>query len=116
MVLEVPPLGPGHRTAAGDQLIVAELRARLTVFDDRDGFVCYIGENEGIARVERNGPEDVPGWPNNLDENGHVIRSRILEAGKFNSPHGLAADADGNLYVGEWLVGGRYTKLVKQPS
>lgn len=100
----------------GDQLIVAELRARLAVFDRDDVFVCYIGENERIARVERNSREDVPGWPNNLDSNGHVIRPTILEAGKFNSPHGLAADSDGNLYVGEWLVGGRYTKLVKQQS
>ncbi len=30
---------------------------------------------------------------------------------EFNSPHSLATDADGNLYVSEWLIGGRYTKL-----
>jgi hypothetical protein len=34
-----------------------------------------------------------------------------LAAGVFNSPHSLAVDADGNLYVSEWLIGGRYTKL-----
>ena len=30
---------------------------------------------------------------------------------EFNSPHSLATDTDGNLYVSEWLIGGRYTKL-----
>ena len=105
---------PSNFAADGNQIIVGELRARLAVFDIDDDFVCYIGENESIARVERNSAEDVPGWPNNLDASGNVIRSRILEPGKFNSPHGLAADRDGNLYSGEWLVGGRYTKLVKQ--
>ena len=105
---------PSNFAEVGDQMIVGELRARLAVFDIDDNFVCYIGENESIARVERNSPEDVPGWPNNLDADGNVIRSQILEPGEFNSPHGLAADSDGSLYVGEWLVGGRYTKLVKQ--
>ena len=37
-----------------------------------------------------------------------------LIAGKFNSPHGLAVDADGNIFVAEWLVGGRINKLVRQ--
>jgi DNA-binding beta-propeller fold protein YncE len=105
---------PSNFAIDGDHIIVGELRARLAVFDIDDNFVCYIGENESIARVERNSAEDVPGWPNNLDADGNVIRSKILEPGKFNSPHGLAADSDGNLYSGEWLVGGRYTKLVKQ--
>jgi hypothetical protein len=36
-----------------------------------------------------------------------------LEAGKFNSPHGMAIDGEGNLYVAEWLIGGRFTKLAK---
>ncbi|MDA1256331.1 MAG: hypothetical protein O3C10_00585 [Chloroflexi bacterium] len=107
---------PSSFAVDGEQLIVAELRARLTVFDIDDNFVCYTGENERIARVDRNSPEDVPGWPNNLDENGNVIRSRILEPGSFNSPHGVAVDNEGNIYVAEWLVGGRYTKLVKQRS
>ena len=97
----------------GDHMIVAELRARLAVFDLDDRFVTYIGENERISRVERNSPQDVPGWPNNLDGDGNVVRSQVLEAGKFNSPHGIATDGDGNIYSGEWLIGGRYTKLVR---
>ena len=94
-------------------MIVAELRARLAVFDSTDKFVTYIGENESISRVERNSPGDIPGWPNNLDDDGNAVRSSVLESGKFNSPHGIATDNDGNIYSGEWLIGGRYTKLAK---
>lgn len=104
---------PSALTTSGDLLIVAELRARLTVLDLEDRLVGYLGADERISDVERGSPQDVPGWPNNLDEKGDPVRSRILEPGKFNSPHGVAADADGNLYVVEWLIGGRYTKLRK---
>lgn len=104
---------PSAFAVDGSHMIVAELRARLAVFDLGDNFVTYIGENERISRVERNSKDDVPGWPNNLDEDGNVARSRILESGKFNSPHGIATDSAGNIYSGEWLIGGRYTKLVR---
>ncbi len=105
---------PSSFAIDGDQIIVAELRSRLAVFDIDDSFVCYIAENERISRVERNSPEDVPGWPNNLGDAGNVVRSQVLEPGKLNSPHGIATDPDGNIYSAEWLVGGRYSKLVKQ--
>jgi hypothetical protein len=36
--------------------------------------------------------------------------------GKFNSPHTLAADSGGNLYVTERLLGGRLTKLGRAES
>jgi hypothetical protein len=34
-----------------------------------------------------------------------------LDQGHFNSPHSLAVDAKGRLYVSEWLIGGCYTAL-----
>ncbi len=54
-----------------------------------------------------------PGWPNAKNAAGEVVRPPSLTAGKFNSPHGLAADLEGNLYVAEWLIGGRYTQLLR---
>ncbi|GIT59383.1 MAG: hypothetical protein Ct9H300mP19_13310 [Dehalococcoidia bacterium] len=55
-----------------------------------------------------------PGWPNNLDDNGNPVRSRVLQTGKFNSPHGIATDNEGKTYIRAiWLIGGRFTKLVK---
>ena len=81
----------------GELLMIPELRARLTFLDADDKLVCYVGENESVC--------DIDGWPNHPSE--------LLEAGKFNSPHGMAADSIGNLYVVEWIVGGRITKLTK---
>ena len=86
-------------------MIVAELEARLAVIDIDDRLVTYLGENTSVV--------DVDGWPNNLNEEGEPVRTRLLEPGKFNAPHGVATDADGNIYVAEWGIGGRYEKLLK---
>ena len=96
---------PSAFATHGDHMIIAELWARLTVLDGNDDFVCYLGANEAVWEVE--------GWPNNMNKKGELVRTSLLEPGKFNSPHGLAADEDGNLYVAEWLIGGRFTKLLK---
>ena len=96
---------PGGFVAQGDYLIVIELRARLTVLDADDNFVCFLGENEVVC--------DVDGWPNSLNENGERIVPTLLEPGKFHSPHGMTVDSDGNLYVAEFVIGGRITKLAK---
>lgn len=89
----------------GGLLIIGELRARLTLVDATDQFVGYLGANETVCERE--------GWPNRRDEHGQPARPDDLVPGKFNSPHGLAADQAGNLYVAEWLIGGRFTKLAK---
>ena len=86
-------------------LVIAELRARLALTDLEDQLICYLGANDAVCQVD--------GWPNNKDINGSVAPTSLLEAGKFNSPHGLAVDSEGNLYVAEWLIGGRLTKLVR---
>ena len=89
----------------GEFLIVAELDARLAVLDLEDNLVTYLGDNHEVT--------DAPGWPNMLDERGVPARTDRLRKGKFNSPHGLTTDRDGNIYVSEWLIGGRYIKLIK---
>jgi DNA-binding beta-propeller fold protein YncE len=90
----------------GDRLIVGELRARLTLLDADDRLVGYLGENEAVCNE--------PGWPNQKDAAGNPARTERLQSGKLNSPHGLAADPQGNLYIAEWLIGGRFTKLAKR--
>jgi hypothetical protein len=87
----------------GEVLIVAELFARLAVLDDADGLIGYIGFDEVAANR--------PGWPNAIAADGRAQAPELTAAGRFNSPHSMAVDTDGNLYVAEWLIGGRYTRL-----
>lgn len=87
----------------GANIVVGELYARLAVVDEDDRLVGYLGQDPEAR--ER------PGWPNGLGPDEHAVRNPHLHPGRFNSPHGLAADADGNYYVAEWLIGGRMIKL-----
>ena len=86
-------------------MIVVELRAMLAVLDPDDKLACYLAENELVC--------DVDGWPNNRYARGEVVPTGLLQPGKFNSPHGVAVDGARNLYLAEWLIGGRFTKLLK---
>jgi hypothetical protein len=88
----------------GDRMIVAELRSRVTILDEDDNLVCHLGENDEVAGMD--------GFPNMKNDGGEIVRTNRLVEGKFNSPHGIAADQEGNIYVAEWLIGGRMIKLV----
>lgn len=76
-------------------LVVPELQARVTLLDDAGDPVAHLGEHPEAL--------DDPDWPNLPDER--------LQEGRFNSPHDAAVDDEGNVYVAEWIVGGRVTKL-----
>ena len=89
---------PSGFVVYGELLVIAELNARLTICGADDRPITYLGDNGAVA--------DVAGWPNNHNERGESVRTALLEPGKFNSPHGMAVDAEGNLYVAEWLIGG----------
>ena len=89
----------------GEHLIVGELFGRIAVFDGEDKLIGYLGDGSGFI--------EEPGWPNRADADGNPVRPRDLVAGKFNSPHGMAVDREGSIYISEWFIGGRYTKLQK---
>ena len=93
----------------GDLLVIAEIYQRLAVLDSEDHLVGYIGANPDLDAGC--GWPTTPGWPNTLDDNGRMAIPHLPRHDRFNSPHGVGVDADGNLYVSEWLLGGRYTKL-----
>lgn len=88
------PCGFVHRNG---MLYVPELKVRLSILDDRDKPIACIGENDAVCKSA--------GWPN-------LPASQILP-GKFNSPHAAAVDSAGNIYIVEWIIGGRITKLAK---
>lgn len=100
---------PSGFAVSDDLLVVAELYSRLAIVDAGDRFVCYVGASDS-ARQGLSWPER-PGWPNALTGDARVASAQLPVPYEFNSPHSLATDADGNLYVSEWLIGGRYTKL-----
>ena len=94
---------PSGFVTDGDLMVIAELRARLAVIDRDDNLVCYLGDNEGVCSKD--------GWPNGKNQGGELIPTGLLQPGLFNSPHGMAVDKQGNLFVAEWLIGGRFIKL-----
>jgi DNA-binding beta-propeller fold protein YncE len=90
----------------GEYLVIGELNARLVVLDGDDQIVGTIGEGRKYL--------DKPGWPNRLDDAGTPISPLDdIDPFTFNSPHGMAVDPDGNIYVSEWLIGDRFTKLTR---
>jgi len=90
----------------GDILVIGELKARVVLRDRDDRILGYLGD--GQHHTEK------PGWPNRLDAEGDKIPPHDdIPEGEFNSPHGMAVDPEGNIYVSEWLLGDRYTKLVR---
>lgn len=93
---------PSAFAAWGDHTVIAELDGRLTVVDRDDRLVTYLGQVEDPDRTR-------PGWPNAMEGTAYVRPP--LSAGRFNSPHGLAVDRDLNLYVSEFLLGGRLVRL-----
>lgn len=93
-----------------DLLVVTELHGGLAVLDADDNFVGYIGAEPNSPAAQ--GWPQRPGWPNDLDANGRATAPNLPRRERFNSPHSVASDHEGNLYVSEWLIGGRYTKLV----
>jgi hypothetical protein len=93
----------------GELLVVAELYSRLAVLDPEDNLLGYIGADPD-PDAEQGWPTS-PGWPNALDDDGRTTIPPLPQQDRFNSPHAVGVDAGGNLYVSEWLLGGRYTKL-----
>ena len=90
----------------GERLVLVEFKPpQLTILDRDDRVLGHLGLDESApARV---------GWPNDKDADGRHVRSAALTPGRFNSPHAVAVGLEGSLYVTEWLIGGRTTKLAR---
>jgi hypothetical protein len=93
-------LFPAHAKTRGDVLLVPDLHARVSLFDKSNKPIVHLGDDaEWRKKV--------------LD--GFKLRSQPKEwvAGKFVHPHDAAFDADGNIFVVEWVSTGRVTLLKK---
>lgn len=86
----------------GDDCLVPQLFARVDLLDKDDQVVAMLGDNGDATQR--------PGWPNH-NRTGHP---QWIEPGKFNSPHGGCLAPNGDIYVVEWILGGRITKLQRK--
>ena len=99
---------PAHIDIQGDVMMVADLHARISLFNKSNTLITHLGENPRW-RAWVVGSLDAK---NNL---GPAVRSqpKTWEAGKFVHPHDACFDAHGNIYVAEWVDGGRISFLKK---
>ena len=88
-----------------DWVLVPELSTGAKVLDVNSlellgeiGVADWAGQAPGYAHAH---PE---GWPN-------LAGTPHIQAGQFNSPHGGCFAPNGDIYIVEWIVGGRITKL-----
>jgi hypothetical protein len=94
---------PANIETYDNLLLVPELVARVSLLDENNQVVCRLGDDAQRILADR-------------DQNkGFVIRTRedLWQQGKFVHPHDACFDADGNIYVAEWVHSGRITKLTR---
>ena len=97
---------PTDLVAVGDALALTDFtQARVTILDGDDRLAEHVGADPGARERDA--------WPNARDDVGNLVPPPPAP-GRFNSPHAIAADADGNLYVTEWLLGGRVSRVPRQ--
>ena len=80
------------------ELLVPDLWASVQLYDASDHAIVTIGSD--LKRIAE------PGWPNFPPES--------YRDGLFSSPHGGCFDVAGNIYIVEWRIGGRITRLTRQ--
>jgi hypothetical protein len=85
---------PCHFDQRNGDLLIPDLHGRVTIFDKDNKLVVHLGDNVD---------------PKKRGDHNLAVEQRV--AGQFVTPHGAIWDRAGNIYVGEWIVGGRVTKL-----
>ena len=89
------------------EVYVPELFTGLKVIDEQLNLLAEVGASDEVGPQPDGGrpPITPAGWPN-------LAGTEHVKPGVFNSPHGVAVSPAGEVYVTEWIVGGRVTKLV----
>lgn len=94
-------LFPADIDTRGNLMVVPDLHARITLLDETDSVIAQLGDDEA--------------WRTRVLDKAEKMRAsrEKWEDGKFVHPHDAAFDDEGNIFVAEWVVGGRLTKLKK---
>ncbi len=92
---------PANIDIHGDTMLVPDLSARVTLLDKDDNVIVHLGED--------------PAWREQVLQANMALRREPAGEGwvpgKFLHPHDACFDADGNIFVAEWVHTGRITKL-----
>jgi hypothetical protein len=91
-------LHPCHFSLRNGELLVPDLHGRVSIFNRDNDLVCHLGITPGVHKLA--------GYPNLP----HAQRI----PGRFISPHAAMWDAQGNIYVVEWIEDGRVIKLIRK--
>ena len=92
-------LFPADIDTQGDVMLVPDLHARVTLLDLDNNVIAHLGDDASWREQVLDGPTKMRANP------------KLWQPGKFVHPHDACFDADGNIFVAEWVVGGRVTKL-----
>jgi len=90
---------PCNVSIKGNECAVAELEGRVTIVSKEGTHLAFLGDN----------PDDGQ-WAN------FGVPTDKMKPQFFTAPHGLAFDAEGNIFVQDWNQYGRLTKLKKLPN
>jgi hypothetical protein len=92
---------PANAETHKDLMVIPELVARVSLLDTNHKVVATLGDDIERVIADRDA------------NNGFVIRTRedMWQQGKFVHPHDACFDADGNIFVAEWVQTGRITRL-----
>jgi sugar lactone lactonase YvrE len=83
---------PCHFHTRGTELLVPDLKSRVTIFDANNKLIVHLGDGKDFANIR--------------DKD----RSAFTP-GQFVAPHGGIFDSKGNIFIVEWVEVGRVTKL-----
>ncbi len=94
-----------------NQVVVPELFTGVKLLEKNNlELITEIGANELVGPRPDGGwwpPAAPEGWPN-------LAGTPLIRPGRFNSPHAACFAPNGDIYVVEWIIGGRITKLVRK--
>lgn len=92
---------PANIDTFGELMLVPDLKARVTLLDGQNKVVAQLGDDEA--------------WRADVLADGFALRKNPDQwvDGKFLHPHDACFDANGNIFLAEWVATGRITKLRK---